>query len=418
MDDVTRLEAQNILTKFRDNPALAMKRLAALPGMTLEEMADIGEKLSSMKIISPKKDAHAAFTVKLASTPFDKIEAKAIDWLFERYLPYGMLVTIFAPKGRGKTKIMDFLSACATTGRGWPGGLETEPTAVLRFNMEDPEEQILRPSLQAAGANLSLVRFMDRTATAQYKVGDAAESVDFSRQEMVEGLKSHIAELKARLVIVEPINNYKGGAASNSEDDMRPIYMALARVAAETGACVIAINHSNKKKDVDVLDKSLGAGSGPAVARANFFLEKNPDIPTERILTNAGSNIPVGASLVFIIESAPDFTANGVLLKDVGVAKFIRHDNVTADELLERVNTTKKTETNDIEKFLIEALPLDEEVPTEKIKALALSENREWKWGTIRQVFQRRNIGESVGPARKTRWVRRNGKASAEGSLF
>jgi len=78
--------------------------------------------------------------------------------------------------------------------------------------------------------------------------------------------------------------------------------------------------------------------------------------------------------------------------------------------LLERVNTTKKTESDEIEAFLRDLLASGEEVPTEKIKALAQSENREWKWGNIRKVFSRRELGESVGGGPKTKWRKIDGK--------
>jgi hypothetical protein len=239
---------------------------------------------------------------------------------------------------------------------------------------------------------------------------------------MVQAIKKHITDLKAGLAIIEPINNYKGGAKANSEDDMRPIYNNLARLAKETGSCIIAINHANKKKDADVLEKSLGAGSGPAVARANFFLEKNPDAPEERILTNAGSNIPVGKSLVFTIESVPDFEANGESLKNIGRARFLRNDEIQADELLDRVNNTKKSESDAIAAFVREVLSSGEDVPTEKIRALAQAENKDWRWGTVRQVFSRRNLGLSIGGGQKTKWRRNEstskGSSSTKETLF
>lgn len=343
-------------------------------------------------------------SVSLTSASFDTIEAKTIPWLFKGYLPKGMLVTVFAPKGRGKTKFVDYISACVSNGEGWPDGVKTDPGVVLRFNLEDPAEYILRPSLQAAGADLTRIRFMERNATAKTEDGEQPEAIDFSQPAMVKALQDHVIEHHVQLVAVEPVNNYKGGASANSEDDMRPIYTALATVAETTGCCVLAINHTNKKKDVNVLEKSLGAGSATAVARANFFLEKNPDFPDERILTDAGSNLPIGPSLVFKIESAPVFTIGLEIFNDVGVMKYVRQDEITGDELLERTNDNKKTESDQIANFITELLEKGEEIPTEKVKAMAASENREWTWNNVRQVFRRRKLGEVIGAGSKTKW--------------
>src|SRR6266705_3889915 len=147
-----------------------LKAADALEGLYIEGYTDkqIIDEFIARTIAGNSKDPNKKPETNtfITSVPFTDVKAKAIDWFYEGYLPRGMLITIFAPKGRGKTKIVDFLSACATTGKGWPGGKDTEPTTVLRFNMEDPEEQILRPSLQAHGADLNLVRFVERTATS------------------------------------------------------------------------------------------------------------------------------------------------------------------------------------------------------------------------------------------------------------
>jgi hypothetical protein len=160
-EELARLFRVNLAS----NPAAAVRSIR-VSGMSDSEILDALASIEKVERPRLKKGEKAAATsTEIQSTPFASIEAKAIDWLYEGYLPRGMLITVFAPKGRGKTKIMDFFSACATTGCGWPMKAEpTGPVAVLRFNLEDPEQQVLRPSLQAAGADLSLVRFVDRTA--------------------------------------------------------------------------------------------------------------------------------------------------------------------------------------------------------------------------------------------------------------
>jgi hypothetical protein len=285
-----------------------------------------------------------------------------------------MTVTVFAPKGRGKTKIMDWFTARATK----------REEIVMRFNLEDPVESVLKPALHAAGADLSKVVWIK------------PQPLDLSNLLGIAAVRAKIIKVKATLVIFEPLNNYKGSAKSISEDDMRPIYMGLSAVAKETGCCIVIINHANKKKDVDVLEKSLGAGSGPAVARANFFIEKNPDNENERILTDAGSNIPVGKSLVFTIEGK-DFELDGVPHKNVGHAVFLRHSDVTGDELLEQVQTTKKGETNRVVEFLTEFLSGKGEVSVDEVKLAARNYNPDWKKLGLTRT-------EGGGKKKKTFW--------------
>jgi hypothetical protein len=322
---------------------------------------------------------------ELESETLDQIESEAIDWIDDGYLPRAMTVTVFAPKGRGKTKIMDWFTARATK-RG-----ET----VMRFNLEDPVESVLKPALYAADADLTKVIWIK------------PQPIDLSNLSGIAAVKAKIIKEKATLVIFEPLNNYKGSAKSISEDDMRPIYMGLSAVAKETGCCIVIINHANKKKDVDVLEKSLGAGSGPAVARANFFIEKNPNNEAERILTDAGSNIPVGKSLVFTIEGK-DFELDGVQHTNVGHAVFLRTSDVTGDELLEQVQTTKKGETNRIVEFLTDFLTGKGETPVDTVKLAARNYNADWTWDAIKQTWSRKKLGttrtEGGGKNKKTYW--------------
>jgi hypothetical protein len=323
---------------------------------------------------------------ELESATLDEVESEAIDWIDDGYLPRGMTVTVFAPKGRGKTKVMDWFTARATK----------RDEIVVRFNLEDPVESVLKPALHAAGADLTKVIWIK------------PQPLDLSNPLGIAAVRAKIIKVKATLVIFEPLNNYKGSAKSISEDDMRPIYMGLSTVAKETGCCIVIINHANKKKDVDVLEKSLGAGSGPAVARANFFIEKNPDNENERILTDAGSNIPVGKSLVFTIEGK-DFELDGVQHKNVGHAVFLRHSDVTGDELLEQVQTTKKGETNRVVEFLTEFLSGKGDVSVDTVKLAARNHNPDWTWDNIKQTWSRKKLGttrtEGGGKNKKTYWT-------------
>jgi hypothetical protein len=345
------------------------------------------------------------------------IESKPIEWLYRGYLPRGMVATLFAPKGRGKTMVSNYLTARLTSGKDWDDGTKNVlgPQTVLRFNLEDPVQQVLKPELYAAGANLDLVEYVEPEAVVSKDNLSGATRIDLSDAAHVAALERKIEDSNAALVIIEPLNNYKGKAKSISEDEMRPIYMALAEVANVTGAAILVINHANKKKDVDVLEKSLGASSGPNVARVNFFLEKNPDNADERILTNAGSNIPVGPSLVFSIN-ATDCELDGVTHRDIGYARFIRVDTITGDELLERSQSPKKSQANRIREFLTSFLDGKGEAATDNVRLAAANEDPEWSWDLIKVTFGRmkgsKTRTEGGGKSKRTFWSLDHGAQS------
>jgi hypothetical protein len=344
-------------------------------------------------------DTGNQYRVELKLKDLTDITARPIDWLYEGYLPKGMLVYFFAQKGRGKTKVCDWFTTYISSGRDWPDGTKNEagPRVVIRFNLEDPDEQVLKPCLYIAGANLSNTKLSDATALAICGEQQSDTAVDFTDPAVLAALTRTIKETNAALVILEPITNYKGRAANNSHDDMRPIYTNLAMVAKDTGACIVAVNHMNRRKDaVDLLEKSLGA-AGPGVARFNYLLEK-VEGTDEVMLVDAGSNFSASASLVFKIEQQPTFTLDGAVFdetKKIGCACFVRKMSTSRDEILEQIQSNSKNESDAIAAFLTEYMTGKDFVKTDDVRRACANENRDWKWATIRQVWKRRGLGEA-----------------------
>jgi hypothetical protein len=331
-------------------------------------------------------------SIELPSTPVEEIKAARIDWVpgAEGYFPKGMVGTLIAPKGQGKTKICDWF-----TNKVVKAGAR-----VLRMNLEDPRDSVLRPGIFAAGV----------TESGMVEIMDAGLSIDLSDPAYIEALKNKVIKGKFDLVIIEPMNNYKGKAKVISEDDMRPIYTALSeQICVPTGVMVLVINHTNRKKDAaDATEKSHGASSNINVARVNFMVRRDRDNPEHRLFMDIGSNIPVGKNMMFIIEGK-NFTLDGVDLKDIGHAVFKGFTEKTADEIVEQEQTEVRGDSNRIAVFLKEFLTGKGEVSVDAVKLAASNENRDWNWNNIKQVFSRKELGtsrtEGAGKSKKTFWT-------------
>lgn len=194
------------------------------------------------------------------------------------------------------------------------------------------------------------------------------------------------------LVIIEPINNYKGKSKAISEDDMRPIHTGLATLAEKLKICILTVSHTNRKKDVDIQEKAHGAGSGINVARVNLYLDKDPDGgPDKRILADAGSNIKVGNSMVFRIVEQPPFELDGVTHKQVAVAVFEGETDVTSQDLASENETpSKRSQADHIAAWLIEFLTDKGEFRTDVVMSAAKQFNKDWSEENVRKVFSRR----------------------------
>jgi hypothetical protein len=355
----------------------------------------------------------APFEVKILATKYSEITSAAQEWLLKGYLPKNAEVFMFGKKGIGKTKICDWLNA----------QINAIGKRVIRFNLEDPDAETLKPALYAAGGNLELTQLVDRKAVASKDGKTYPTAIDFSNPAHIAALKTLIREFEAAAVMIEPINNYKGKAKAISEDDMRPIHMALSEVAEELDICILVVSHENRKKDVDVQEKAHGAGSGIHVARVNLYLSKNPNNTEEVILSDAGSNLKVGKSLVFKMTEKPAFNLDGVEHKEIAIAELLRESDITATELLEESESTKQTQSKDIADFLRENIGSGEVLKT-AVVAAARKHDPAWTEANIVKVFTRKLNGnsrsEGGGKAKKAFWslAPQQAKLLEEGSGF
>jgi hypothetical protein len=300
-------------------------------------------------------------------------------------------------KSRGKTSLMNAITVAASTGGPYPGetiSTSREAVRVLRFSLEDDRARALKPALHIAGANLDNVEIFDGKSSASdpEAKSDGVPLADFSRPSHLAALKNMVQQAGFRIVIIDPINNYKGSAKHISEDEMRPIFQNLANLARELNVLVIVINHTNKKQVENALDKNSGSGAGTYVARVNYFLDKNPNDKNERLLADAGSNIPVGKTIVFAIEKVPPFELDGVTHDKVAQVKFLRYDgDITADSMIEENQAPNKTEKKRLgawlEGFLQKAGA--DGIQTPKVKSAMKEENGNWNWDACRLAFGR-----------------------------
>ena len=243
------------------------------------------------------------------------IKAEPVEWLWEPYIPSGMITLIQGDGGEGKTTTSLAISAAVTVGKALPSGGATQPASVIIQNAEDSYSKKIRPVLEAFGADCDMIHVIDE--------GEQALALSDERIEQT------IMRTGAKLLILDPVQAYIG-VNMNSAGSVRPVMKKLGAVAAQTGCAVVLVGHMNKGGGKAAY-RGLGSIDIYAAARSVLTVGRlvNADEDMRAIVHNKSNLAPYGPSQSFGLDPAEGFTWMGEY--DIGI-----------DELL---NTKRKPET-------------------------------------------------------------------------
>jgi HK97 family phage major capsid protein len=202
------------------------------------------------------------------------VKRRRVRWLpgYEGLIPLGMLTLLAGQQGFGKSLYGHMLAAdVSRSGR-----------AVLLASAEEPARELIRPRLEAAGADLDLVMRMTIEQDAGIKLPDH-----------VGALREVVLEHDPGLVIVDPIGAYVGGNIDTWKDDsVRLVMTPLAELAEDAGCAFLLVAHLNKGTG-DYLNRVMGSTAWTASVRSALLFSDNPDEPDsdERLLSLGKTNL-------------------------------------------------------------------------------------------------------------------------------
>lgn len=243
----------------------------------------------------------------------DRVKPVPVDWLWRERIPRGMLTLIAGRPGESKSIFTAFLSA-EISNRG---------ELVVLSNMEDPLAQVVRPRVEAAGANLKLVEFW----TPGPLPAHFDEVADFCRAR------------KPSLFLMDPIAAHVTSSIYNDQE-VRTALSPLAALAAETGTAFVFIHHVVKNFTGGFAIRAIGGSGGglPGAARAAFIFGAKAKKSDERYLAPAKFNLDVWPKTVaFEIEGHEFVLGRGSKAKLISAGKLgitDLEDTTTAEEIL------------------------------------------------------------------------------------
>jgi AAA domain len=191
----------------------------------------------------------------------------SIDWLWTDYVPRGMTSIFGGFPGVGKSTILYDLAA--RTSR--------EGKVVLIVTAEDHLAAVVRPRLEAAGADLELVRIV---------------TVPITLPEDVAVLASLVRDYDAALLVLDPLVAFIGdGVNTHRDHHVRRVLAPLAELAERTGVALVVVIHTNKGRENEPLMRISGSVGFTGAARTVLLAADDPKEEARRIFAVVKSNL-------------------------------------------------------------------------------------------------------------------------------
>jgi putative DNA primase/helicase len=238
----------------------------------------------------------------LISRRASDIKPERLEWIWPGRIARGKVVLLGGPPGLGKSQVTANISAIVSTGGHWPCNEGRSPQGdVIILSAEDGIEDTIVPRLIAAGANTERVQIVAAT-TKQ----DGTGRKTFSLKTDVDLLEEMARKIgNVRLIIIDPISAYMGGADGNGNVETREVLEPLAEMANRLGIAVVAVTHLNKggAGNQSALNRFAGSIAFVAAARSAYLIIEDPDDENRRLFLQAKNNLgPKGKGLAFRVE--------------------------------------------------------------------------------------------------------------------
>jgi hypothetical protein len=180
-----------------------------------------------------------------------------------------------------------------TTGEFLPAFSGEQPRrapkgSVIILCKEDDFSRMIRPRLEAAGADLSKVHVLG------YEVPD--DPSDFQPIARLDTTANELEDLivkigDVRLIHIDPITDFAGSIDINRDDQVRSLLNPIGRLASKYDLAVVYVLHLNKKTDQEAKYRALAGVGFRNVSRSCVVVAPDSLVPDQRLLMQDKGNL-------------------------------------------------------------------------------------------------------------------------------
>jgi len=250
-------------------------------------------------------------------------------------------------RGLGKSLLSIELAKHVTKGVRWPVDNTPCPIGdVILLSAEDDLADTIRPRLDATGANPNKVYFLESIKEIDKQSGEVIKR-SFSLKRDVAAIEQVLEQKpQTKLIIIDPISAYLGGADSHNNADIRGLLSPLSELANKNKVAIVVITHLNKGgSQGSAMYRATGSLAFVAAARAVFIVARDQDDPDRRLFLPIKNNLGTDR----------EGLAYRVIQADNGAALVEWEDSpitISADDALAVLSNEDRTERQDAVSFL------------------------------------------------------------------
>ncbi len=329
---------------------------------------------------------NAAFTGRrlVIKTALD-YAPKRRRWLYEGFIPEGVLCLLAGYEGTAKSTVTTDIVARLTRGDLIGDRFGTAFRAIYITAEEDWSYDIL-PRLIASGANLGNVLNI-------FIKHDTGAELSLSLQYDLPEIRRAIEENDVALIVFDSLLYFLGdGVNIDSAQPVNDILLPLVKVGMETRCTMLGILHFNKNTSLsNPMDKIANSKAFARIARSVIMTAKHEDhfIFSAQKLSSA----PTPDSLKFRLESVQlpmEYSEDGPPIESVRVAWLGRSDT----DVAEIINISARGDdpaTQEIDEWLQEYM--DQQGGTALGKELLEAGRKEFNYSAAQLKRSKRRLG-------------------------